>query len=88
MIKGLIFDDFTGTPLKETEVTLFNIMNEKVRDIYPLPDGTFSLDIDFDENIYKIITFKDGYHFAYTLLDKTPKIAEFPLKIALRKSNR
>ncbi len=87
MIYGSIFDSSTSMPLKNTMVTLFNIRNEKVVDIFPSDDGSFSLDINYEEDIYKIITFKEGYHFTYNLLYNTTMTVHMVLKIPLRKRN-
>lgn len=85
MLYGKIFDSNTGIPLDLTKVTIFNSKNEVVLETFPPHDGTFSLDINCKEGTYKMITFKEGYHFSYTLLDRTTMTLPLALEVSLRK---
>ncbi len=87
MLNGIILDSNSGLTLGQVTVTIFSSKNEKVLETFSCPKGTFSIDINCEEDIFKIIAFKEGYHFAYNLLENTTTIHSGELEILLRKRN-
>jgi len=87
MLNGIIFDSNSYMPLKETTVTIYTIKNEKVLEVFSTQDGTFRLNVNFEEGIYKVISFKEGYYFGYNLFDNIARTFDHALEIALRRRN-
>ncbi|TMM56651.1 carboxypeptidase regulatory-like domain-containing protein [Maribacter algarum] len=85
MLDGIIFDSDSGLPVENAKVTIFCLKNKKVFETCSDENGAFDLDVNCEENIYKIIVFKEGYHFSYTLIESKDKPVRSSLEIALRK---
>ncbi len=86
-VQGTIFDLDKCKPVQNTKVTLYNNKNEEVLETYSADDGTFNLDINCEEDIYKVVTFKEGYHFGYNLLANANTIFPMTLEVSLRRRN-